>query len=107
MGDVVVLTARRCTHIEYCPKHYSDLMHALLERNLHEFLSGSAEEMVEKLEAGKGDAGLDASSVITGAAMSLFGPEAVIESDGCPVCAFYNIINHVADHMARKYTRSN
>ena len=52
-GDEVVLTGRRCTHIEYCPKHYSDLMHALLERNLHEFLSGSAEEMVEKLEAGR------------------------------------------------------
>tara|TARA_R110002126_G_scaffold55928_6_gene149896 strand:+ start:873 stop:1193 length:321 start_codon:yes stop_codon:yes gene_type:complete len=96
-----------CTQIQYCPQHYHDLMNALLDRSLHEFLSASSEEMVDKLEAGRPDAGLEATSAITAGAMQLFGPEAVMEMGGCPVCAFHNIIDHVTDHMAVKYRKAN
>ncbi|HUW44652.1 MAG TPA: hypothetical protein VMW50_02540 [Dehalococcoidia bacterium] len=102
-----ILMGDQCTQIEYCEPHYGELMNALFDRRLGEFISKDADEMVHKLENGLVDAGLEATSAITSASMSLFGPEAVIEAHGCPVCAFQNIITHVADHMAVKYTRSN
>lgn len=105
--DDVIVEEINCTQIEYCPDHYGELQKALLDRNLHDYISGSAEEMVSKLERGKSDAGLEASSAITTSAMQLFGPESVMNIGGCPVCAFHNIIDHVADHMAVKFKRSN
>lgn len=108
MDDVVMVEeAVRCTHIEFCAEHYNELMGALIDRNLQGHLSSCAEEMVDKLEKGQPDAGLEATSAITSSAMQLFGPEAVVNVGGCPLCAFAGIVNHVADNLAVKYLRSN
>ena len=97
----------QCTHIEFCGEHYQELMNALLERGLHSHISSCAEEMVDKLEKGVPDVGLEATSAITSSAMQLFGPEHVVQMGGCPLCAFSKIIDHVADNLAAKYLRSN
>ena len=93
--------------IKYCQGHYDELILALLDRQLEPHISATPEELSEKLQAGKMDAGLEASSAITTGAISLFGPEALLANEGCPVCAFHNVIIHVADHLAVKYLRSN
>lgn len=95
------------TQVKYCQDHYDQLMFALVERNMADHLSKSPEELVEKLQNDQMDAGLEASSAITTAALELFGPDAILSAGGCPVCTFGNIITHVADHMAVKYTKSN
>lgn len=97
----------QATQVEYCGKHYSELITALLERQLEDDISNSQEELRDKLEHGISDAGLEAASAITSAAISLFGPQAILAAKGCPVCAFTNIITHVADHMAVKYRKPN
>lgn len=101
MGDTVA------HQIKYCQDHYDELIAALVERQLSPDLSRSSEELIEKLLDGKMDAGLEASTAITSGALSLFGPEAILNQDGCPICTFQNIIIHVADHMAVKYRELN
>ncbi len=91
------------THIVYCQAHYDELLVALVDRQLEADISRTSEELVDKLEAGEMDAALEASTAITSASMALFGPEVILNNDGCPVCTFKNIITHVADHMAVKY----
>lgn len=103
----VVLENTQATQIEYCGEHYSDLMTALLDRQLTADMATSSEQLRNKLEKGIPDASLEAASAITSAAISLFGPHAILAAKGCPVCAFNNIIIHVADHMAVKYRKSN
>jgi len=93
--------------IKYCQAHYDELIEALVERQLTPDLSRNSEELIEKLLDGKMDAGLEASTAITSGALSLFGPEAILNQDGCPICTFKNIITHVADHMAVKYRELN
>lgn len=105
--DEVVLQETQATHVEYCGEHYGELLQALLDRQLGSEISGTEEELRDKLENNVPDAGLEATSAITSAAISLFGPEAILAAEGCPVCAFTNIITHVADHMAVKYKEPN
>jgi hypothetical protein len=95
------------TQIEYCQPHYDELIGALLERNLHDHLATDSAELADRLEKGKMDAGLEVTSAITSIALQMFGPDHVLASDGCPLCAIHNIVTHVADHIAVKYTRSN
>lgn len=105
--DEVVTLASESVQVQYCSDHYNELTFALLERQLGEKIAQSQEELIEKLVAGQMDPCLEASSAITSAAISMFGAEAVLEVDGCPVCAFHNIITHVADHIAVKYRGTN
>ena len=93
--------------IKYCQNHYDELIFALTERGMGNQLCENAGQLAEKLQSGKMDPGLEASTAITQAAMSMFGPEILLNNDGCPVCAIYNVITHVADHMATKYLKSN
>lgn len=90
--------------IKYCEQHWSDLMFALIDRNLSGQITRDAEELRAKLDAGGMDPALDASSAITTTALQIFGPFPLLENNGCPVCCFQNIINHVADNMQAKYT---
>ncbi len=94
-------------NIEYCGDHYFRILDALRLRNLMKDVSSSSEELIAKLEAGKMDAGLEASNAITSAALQTFGPEAVINNGGCPLCTFENIVSHVTDHLAVKYRKTN
>lgn len=95
------------TQVKYCQSHYDELTMALLERQLHDQIAQTQEQLIEKLIAGEMDPCLEASNAITSGALSLFGPEGVLAADGCPVCAFTNIITHVADHIAVKYRKTN
>lgn len=95
------------TQIKYCQMHYDELIMALVQRNLQNFIATTSDELADTLEAGRMDVALEASSAITNGAMSLLGYEAILAQDGCPVCAIQNIIAHVADHVAVKYLRSN
>lgn len=94
-------------NIEYCGEHYFEILDALRLRNLMKDVSSSPEELIEKLEAGKMDVGLEASNAITASALQTFGPEAVINAGGCPLCTFKNIVSHVTDHLAVKYRKTN
>jgi hypothetical protein len=79
---------------------------ALLERQLSEQISQTQEELIKKLQKGQQDPLLESSNAITSASLQMFGPEVVLNSGGCPVCTFKDVINHVADAMAVKYRRS-
>jgi len=94
-------------NIEYCGEHYFEILDALRKRNLESDISSSSEELIAKLEAGKMDVGLETSNAITATALQCFGPAALLQMGGCPLCAFKNIINHVTDHMAVKYRKTN
>ena len=106
-GDRIPTADPQATLIEYCGEHYSELITALLDRQLAQDISGSQAELRNKLENGESDAGLEAASAITSAAISLFGPEAILQASGCPLCTFQHIVTHVADHLAVKYRESN
>lgn len=93
--------------ITYCQAHYDELIMALVDRQLMNEIAQTQEELVAKLEAGKMDAGLEASTAITTGALQLFGSEAILAQGGCPICAFHNIIHHVTDHLAVKYRETN
>lgn len=92
--------------IKYCQKHWSDLMFALIDRNLQQHMTRDPEELMAKMQAGLGDPALEASTAITTTALQVFGPFPVLEHEGCPVCAFQNIITHVADNMQEKYAEA-
>lgn len=103
-NEEVVTHMDKAFQVTYCSRHYDELVRSLLERQLASYMSTTQEEMIGKLTRGESDPHLDASSAITSAALSLFGPEAVVQSaNGCPLCAFSQILEHVSDHIALKY----
>ena len=83
------------------------MIDALRLRGMEGDISSSPTELIAKLEAGEMDVGLETSNAITATALQCFGPEALLQLGGCPLCAFKNIINHVTDHMAVKYRKTN
>jgi hypothetical protein len=95
------------TLIQYCQEHYDELVFALLQRGLEGHISRTQDEMIEKLKAGEMDAALESSNAITAGAISMFGPEIILAYEGCPVCTFHKVIEHVADHIAVKYKGTN
>lgn len=98
------ITRGEVAEIKYCDKHWAELMFALIDRNLADQITSDPEKLRAKLDAGKMDPALEASSGITTTALQIFGPFPILEQQGCPVCCFQNIINHVADNMQAKYT---
>ncbi len=100
-------TPEPSVQIVYCQAHYDELVFALCERQLSQDIAQTPDELIQKLSTGQMDPALEASNAITSAALSTFGPAAVIESGGCPVCSFQNITSHVADHIAIKYRKAN
>lgn len=106
MNEVVTI-ADESVQIEYCSEHYEQLKMSLLSRQLGEQISTTQQELIDKLVEGRMDPALEASNAITSSALEIFGPEAIEAAGGCPVCAFENVIDHVADHMAVKYRKTN
>lgn len=87
--------------IKWCTGHWAELMHALNERGLGGKIAPSSEELNQKLIQGIPDPCWDACTMINVGAFEIFGPEKVLEeNNGCPVCAFSNIVQHAADVMA-------
>ena len=90
--------------IKWCEGHWAQLMFALKDRGLENRIAESPEELSTKLANGEEDACWEACSMINVGAFEIFGAEKIIhENGGCPVCAFSNIIQHVADLMAQKF----
>lgn len=93
--------------IQYCDDHYKEVMTALLERGLGDFIATDEDELQGMLERGQMDARLEATHAITVGALSLFGHEIILMSYGCPLCTFQNIVNHVSDNLVPRYRESN
>ena len=79
-------------------------MFALKDRGLEKHIAADAEELNAKFRDGKLDPCWEASNTINVGALEIFGPDRIIEeNNGCPVCAFANIIEYMSDAMSRKY----
>ncbi len=90
--------------IKWCDGHWAELMFALRERGLEDQIAEDADELNQKFVRGELDPCWEGSNMINMGALEIFGPDRIIkENDGCPVCAFANIVPHVGDLMARKY----
>lgn len=90
--------------IKWCDGHWAELMFALKERGLEDQIAEDAETLNQKFVRGELDPCWEGSNMINMGALEIFGPDRIIEeNDGCPVCAFANIVPHVGDLMARKY----
>jgi len=90
--------------IKWCDGHWAELMFALRERGLEDQIAEDAEALTAKFVRGELDPCWEGSNMINMGALEIFGPDRIIEeNDGCPVCAFANIVPHVGDLMARKY----
>ena len=93
--------------IKWCDGHWAELMFALRDRGLADQIAGDADELTAKFVRGELDPCWEGSNMINVGALEIFGPDRIIEeNDGCPVCAFANIVPHVGDLMARKYGTS-
>lgn len=90
--------------IQWCDGHWSELMFALKDRGLEDQIAETAEQLNAKFAAGELDPCWEACNMINMGALEIFGPDKILqENNGCPVCAFANIVQHAADLMHSKY----
>lgn len=90
--------------IKWCEGHWAELMFALKDRGLSPKIAQDADALNEKFLKGEVDPCWEAHSSINMGALELFGPDKIIdENGGCPVCAFANIVQHIADVMTIKH----
>ncbi len=90
--------------IKWCEGHWAELMFALKDRGLDDQIAATADELNAKFATGELDPCWEACNMLNMGALEIFGPDRVVaENDGCPVCAFANIIQHAADIMHTKY----
>lgn len=94
----------RLLKLAWCEGHWAELMFALRDRGLGDLIAATPEELNDKLAAGEADPCWDACNMINIGALQLFGALQVVqENNGCPVCAFANIVQHVADVALLKH----
>lgn len=90
--------------IKWCEGHWAELIFALKDRGLEKQIAEDAEALNQKFMRGELDPCWEACNMINMGALECFGPDKVIEEhNGCPVCAFTNMITHISDLMALKY----
>ena len=90
--------------IQWCDGHWAELMIALKDRGLEDQIAETSEELNAKFAAGELDPCWEACNMINMGAIEIFGVEKILkENNGCPVCAFANIVQHAADLMHGKY----
>lgn len=90
--------------IKWCDGHWAEYMFALKDRGLEDQIAEDAEELTLKFQRGELDPCWEGCNMINMGAMEIFGPDKILnENNGCPVCAFANMIQHIADVMAAKY----
>ncbi len=93
--------------IKWCDLHWADLMFALKDRGLSEFISPDTETLNMKLAMGDGDPCWESFTRINSAALQIFGPSKLVnEYGGCSICAFSRMVEHVADLVTPKYKDS-
>ena len=94
--------------IKWCDGHWTEYMLALRARGLEDQIAADAEELNQKFVRGELDPCWEGCNMINMGALEIFGPDKILnENNGCPVCAFANIIQHVSDLMAGKYGKVN
>lgn len=97
-------TEYRAGIIKWCDMHWADLMFALKDRGLEEFIAEDDETLTLKLASGEGDACWEAFNSVNVGAMTIFGATKIIdEHNGCPACAFAKIAEHAADLVTAKF----
>jgi len=93
--------------IKWCDGHWAELMFALKDRGLEDQIAPDADALNAKFIRGELDPCWEASNMINMGALECFGPDKILtENNGCPVCAWSNIIQHVSDLMTAKYGSS-
>lgn len=92
--------------IKWCAGHWSEMMFALRDRGLGADIAQDADALNEKFMKGESDPCWDATQRINMGAFDIFGPDKIVtENNGCPVCAFANIVQHAADLTAINYNK--
>ena len=90
--------------IKWCEGHWAELMFSLKDRGLSDQIAPDAATLNAKFVQGVMDPAWEACNMINVGALQIFGvPKVLDENSGCPVCAFVNITQHVADLMAMKF----
>lgn len=90
--------------LEWCPEHWAQYMYALQDRGLGDKIAPNKEELHKKLAAGEQDPCYEGVMHINTAAMQFLTPQVMVDNhNGCPICAFHDVIGHVANQMALKY----
>ncbi len=92
--------------IKWCDGHWSEMMFALRDRGLGADIAQDADALNEKFMKGESDPCWDAAQRVNMGAFDIFGPDKIVkENNGCPVCAFANIVQHAADLTAIHYNK--
>ncbi len=108
LPETIIPEASDLRQIQWCDGHWAELMFALRDRGLEGQIAQTTEELNAKFAAGELDPCWEAFNMINMAALEIFGPDKIVqENGGCPVCAFANIAQHVADLMHSKYGKLN
>jgi hypothetical protein len=95
---------RHLRSVKWCQEHWGELMFSLKDRGLGDQISPDAETLNAKFLRGEMDPCWEACNMVNIGALEIFGVNKVVgENGGCPVCAFANITQHVADLMAMKF----
>lgn len=82
-------------------------MYGLQDRGLGALISPSRKLLHEKFEKGELDPCYESTMAINIAALQFFTPQLLLSKyDGCPICAFSDITNHVCDRMTEKFTET-
>ena len=97
-------TTQRPQLLKWCDGHWASLMESLRTRGLDEHISKTQDELNERLARGDMDPCFEAFSIVNTGAFQIFGAEKVVKgNNGCPACAFANIVDHAADLMLTKH----
>ena len=84
--------------IRWCAGHWAELVKALEARGLQDQISYDEEELSAKFLRNEIDPLWEACQMVNSGALELFGADRIFdENNGCTVCAFANILQHVAD----------
>lgn len=90
--------------ITWCPGHWAELMFALRDRGLGGQIAPNAEALNRKFIRGESDPCWEACNSINVGALEIFGPDRILnDHKGCPVCAFTQMINFIADGVMMRF----
>lgn len=90
--------------ITWCQGHWAELYRAFETRGFADQISQSQEELDGKFQRGEMDPLWEACQMVNVGAIELFGIDFIVEENaGCPLCAFANMAQYVADVVTSKH----
>lgn len=103
--DVLAEPQQHLRVIKWCAGHWAELNRALTERGLE--IATDPEDLNAKFLRGEMDPCWEACNMINVGAFEIFGVDKVLqENAGCPLCAFANMAQHVADVIFLKHNEA-